>query len=365
LYVYVKAGTHSSESKLPYWYWGIIATLGLTILFPSSVLPIRKKFYELFLAWHVVISILVIVGCYYHIIFEFAHQWGYETWIFICMAVWGFDRVFRALRLVRHGVKRAEITPIDDEYVRVTIRDITTSGHAYLYFPTLTWRVWENHPFSVASAVLGPSSTQVPKTLTSDGDIEKQHKIGSSSADDSYDSNSQISGPSKSIKEPPQAGITFYVRTQTGLTMHLRGRSSVPILIEAGYSSHSLVAESLHNSPTLIALAGGVGITAVLHHVRTHPGRAKLYWGCRTQALVNDVKSVGTLSGIEKEVFVGKRMAIREILESELVLGARGEVCVLVSGPDGMIDEVRNVFGDIVRKSSGIKVRLEVESFSW
>lgn len=80
LYVYVKAGTHSAESKLPYWYWGIIATLGMFILFPSSILPIRKKFYELFLAWHVIISILIVVGCYYHIIFEFSHQWGYETW---------------------------------------------------------------------------------------------------------------------------------------------------------------------------------------------------------------------------------------------------------------------------------------------
>jgi ferric reductase like protein/FAD binding domain-containing protein len=365
LYVYVKAGTHNSESKLPYWYWGIIATLGMTILFPSSILPIRKKLYELFLAWHVVISILIVVGCYYHIIFQFAHQWGYETWIWICMAVWGFDRVFRLLRLVRYGVKKAEITVIDDEYIRVTILDISTSGHAYLYFPTLTWRVWENHPFSVASTILSTSSLPVHKRVTSNDDIEKQPKTDSSPICDSSETNSQTSGPSKSPKEPARAGITFYIRTMTGLTTRLRGRTSTPVLIEAGYSSHSLVAESLHNSPTLVALAGGVGITAVLPHVRTHPGYAKLYWGCRTLGLVNDVKSTGVFDSVENEIFVGKRMAIRKILESELVQGARGEVCVLVSGPEGMIDEVRNVVGEMVKKGSGIKVRLEVESFNW
>lgn len=365
LYVYVKARTHSSESKLPYWYWGIIGTLGLTILFPLSVLPIRKRFYELFLAWHVVISILIIVGCYYHIIFEFAHQWGYETWIWICMAIWGFDRVLRLLRLIRYGVRRAEVTAIDDEYIRVTIPDIITSGHAYLYFPTLTWRIWENHPFSVASTVLSSSFSPTQKTSRTDKDIEKQPKIISSSVHGGCDTNSQASSPSRSLGESPQAGITFYIRTQTGLTSRLRGNSSVPVLIEAGYTSHSLVAESLHNSTTLVALAGGVGITAVLPHVRTHPGRSKLYWGCRTQALVNDVKSTGLLASVEQEFFVGKRMVIREILENELVHGTRGEVCVLVSGPDTMIDEVRNSVGDIVKKGNRIKVRLEVESFGW
>jgi Ferric reductase like transmembrane component len=365
LYVYVKAGTHSSESKEPYWYWGIVGTLGLTLLFPLSVLPIRKKVYELFLAWHVAISILVVVGCYYHIVKEFSHQWGYETWIYICMAVWGFDRAFRILRLARHGVKRAEITVIDDEYVRITVPDVATSGHAYLYFPTLTWRVWENHPFSVASTVISTPNSPTQKTLTFDGDIEKQPKDSSFPIRDSSDSKSQSSDPWVSLKGHSQAGLTFYIRTMTGLTMRLRERSSVPVLLEAGYSSHSLVAEPLQNSPTLIALAGGVGITAVLPHVRAHPGRAKVYWGCRTQTLAEDLKSTGALSNVEKEIFVGKRMAIRDILENELGHSTKSEVCVLVSGPEGMNDEVRNVVGDIVKKRSGIKVRLEVESFNW
>ena len=44
---------------------------------------------------------------------------------------------------------------------------------------------------------------------------------------------------------------------------------------------------------------------------------------------------------LEKEVVVRKRIDIRGILNAELVGGAggSGEVCVLVSGPEGMVDE--------------------------
>jgi hypothetical protein len=83
------------------------------------------------------------------------------------------------------------------------------------------------------------------------------------------------------------------------------------------------------------------------------------------QALIDDVRSTGALATVEHEVFVGTRMAIREILESELVDGAKSEVCVLVSGPAAMVDEVRNTVGEIVKKGKEVMVNLMVESFSW
>lgn len=365
LYAYVKAGTHSSESKLPYWYWGVIATVGMTILLPTSILPIRQKVYELFLAWHVVISILIVVGCYYHIIFEFSHRWGYETWIWIVMAVWGFDRVFRMLRLLRGGIQRAEIVTVDDEYLRITIPDVISSGHAYLYFPTLTWRVWENHPFSVASMSVVQPTQQTSREMISSIDVEKQPRVLSSPADSSSESNSSPETHWRQSRASVSAGLTFYVRAQAGVTTCLRRRTSAMVLLEAGYSSHSLVAEPLNNSLTLIAIAGGVGVTAVLSHLHSHTGYAKLYWGCRSQALVNDVRSTDALHGIETEVCVGERMAIREILEVELARNIKQQVCVLVSGPHGMTDEVRNVVNDIITRQSGMNVRLQVESFSW
>ena len=52
LEIYVHTNTHASESKLPYWVWGVVATLCMSILLPSSILPVRKNVYEFFLAWH-------------------------------------------------------------------------------------------------------------------------------------------------------------------------------------------------------------------------------------------------------------------------------------------------------------------------
>ncbi|KAK1972166.1 ferric reductase-like protein transmembrane component 4 [Colletotrichum sublineola] len=356
--VYVKNGTHSSESKEPYWYWGVVATVCLVVLFPTSAMPVRKKVYELFLAWHVAMAILVVAGCYWHIVFAFRHKWGYEVWIFVCMAVWGFDRVARIARLARYGVKRASVAVIDGEYCRVTIPGTHASGVAYVYFPTLTWRVWENHPFSVASAILPSARQRGEHVAESSDDVEKRTATITSLLEERH------SSISHSTRESPQVGITFYIRMQSGITSLLRHRDSIPVLLETGYPSHSPLSESPHNSPTLVALAGGVGITAVLPYVRSHPGHVKLYWGCRSRGLVDDIESAGVLSGIESELFIGKRMALREVLENVL-LGGRDEVCVLVSGPDGLIDEVRCVFNEIVSDGKGGRARLMVESFGW
>ncbi|KAF7116140.1 hypothetical protein CNMCM5793_004160 [Aspergillus hiratsukae] len=123
-----------------------------TILIPSSTLPIRKRFYELFQAWHIILSFLALRGCYWHIYLRFAHQLGYETWIYTAFGIWAFKWVFRLLRLERHGVRKAPPTVLDDEYLDVEVPGVHAHGHVYLYLPTLTWRIWENHPFAAIAS---------------------------------------------------------------------------------------------------------------------------------------------------------------------------------------------------------------------
>ncbi|KZL79842.1 ferric reductase transmembrane component 4 [Colletotrichum incanum] len=354
--VYVKDGTHSSESQEPYWCWGVVATVSLAVLLSASVTPIRRKVYELFLACRVAIATLVVAGCYWHIVFVFGHKWGYAVWIFVCMAVWGFDRVSRVVRLARHSVKTAFVTVIYGEYYRVTIPGVFASGIAYLYFTTLTWRVWDNYPFSVASAILPSKRQQVQHTAKSSDDIEKRLTTVTAAGCNSSLADGRHSSTSHSTREQPQLGITFYIRMQSGTTSLLRHCSSVPVFLDEGYPSHSPLSESPYSSPTLIALAGGIGITAVLPHLRSHPGHVKLHWDCRTRALVDDVETAGVLSGTENELFIGKRMTVRKVLQSELV-GGQGEVCVLVSGPEGLIEETRCIFGDVMSKKKAIRAR--------
>lgn len=344
---YVYTDTHASESQLPYWVWGIVATLCMSILLPSSILPIREKFYEFFLAWHVLLSIFVLAGCYWHILERFDRQWGYENWIYVAIAIWGFERAMRLARLARNGVKTARVTVIDEDYVRVNVENVSGSGHAYLYFPTLTWRVWENHPFSVASVVLPPSDR--PATLKHDLDVEKLGSSTDGSDSDSLERRSQV---------PAKVGLTFLLRTKTGVTGQLRKHATLPVLVESAYGPH----EDLSEHSLLICIAGGVGITACVPYLRAHPGATRLFWGARSQGIVDAMAP--SLSGVEQESYVGKRMDISKVLRKELSDGATSAV-VLVSGPSEMADEARCVVCEIGRQKKGIKVKLVEEAFSW
>ncbi|KAL8953431.1 MAG: hypothetical protein Q9222_000705 [Ikaeria aurantiellina] len=346
LEIYAHNGTHATESKLSYWIWGVVATLCMSILLPTSILPIRSKVYEVFLAWHVVLSILTLVGCLWHILQRFQYQWGYENWIYTAIAVWGFDGAMRLARLARNGIKTAKITIIDEDYVHVSIDNVSGSGHAYLYFPTLTWRIWENHPFSVASAVL-PASTR-PRMLK-DADMEKSSNSSASSEHD---------GSERLHQSTPTIGLTFLLRTKMGITRQLSRHATLPVLVESGYGPH----EDLSEYSSLICIAGGVGITACIPYLRAHPGAVKLFWGVRSSGIVDTMAP--SLGEVEREVYVGRRMDIGEVLDKELG-SEKGSIVVLVSGPSEMADEVRCVFNGIAKRREGLRIKLVEEAFSW
>ncbi|KAF2104813.1 ferric reductase like transmembrane component [Rhizodiscina lignyota] len=354
LAIYIHDGDHRSESKLPYWYWGAIATLGMSILLPTSILPLRQRLYELFLMWHVALSVLIVAGCYLHIIYRFQHQWGYEVWILTAYAVWGFDRLVRLLRLARNGIRRAKVTVIDEDYVRVDIAGVSGNGHAYLYFPTLTWRVWENHPFSVASTVLPASGSSSGGNHLQTGDIEK-----SGARSDIAPRTSEDGASSEQDRlQPPTLGLTFLLRTRSGLTSALRLHGDIPVLVESPYGQRP----DFSTHPTMVCIAGGVGITAVLPLLRAHPGKAKLFWGVRSRGIVDAMEE--SLREVEKELFVGHRMNIAQELEGELRHSGNDAV-VVVSGPASMADDARNAVCSLTLKGKNVAVRLVEESFSW
>lgn len=316
-------------------------------MIPLAAYPIRRAAYDLFRVMHILLAVFVVIGCYYHIICRFQRQWGYESWIYVAIPIWVFERVMRVARVARNGIKTATVIVIDEDYVRVEIDGISGTGHAYLYFPTLTWKVWENHPFSVANATISHPADQGGRS--DHNDIEKSGAIATTTSKDS------ASGNSSESTQPAKVGLTFLLRCREGLTSKIRSRATLPVLVEAGYGQH----EDTLNAPSLLCVAGGVGITACIPYLRSHPGRVKLLWGVRTSGLVKDCESM--LAGIDKDVFVGKRMNVKEELERQL---SKSEMTIVVSsGPHGMADEVRCEIARMAR--IGYKVRLVEEAFSW
>lgn len=62
LRLYLVDGYYASSHNTPYWRWGIVATLFCIFILLSSVTYMRRFFYEIFLAAHLVFTVILIVG---------------------------------------------------------------------------------------------------------------------------------------------------------------------------------------------------------------------------------------------------------------------------------------------------------------
>lgn len=209
------------------------------------------------------------------------------------------------------------------------------------------------------------------------------------------------SSPSRSSDPLGAVGTTLYIRQRTGTTNLLAKAAAqsgrVPVLVEASYGGESRFypggghVRPSAAYPNLITIAGGVGITAVLPILSDNQslykplGTKKLFWGVRASStpLVASVEGLFTSSGVEidtasqgrgrkasrwgdvaVQISIGERFDFRSLLEDELSENSLvGGTTVLVCGPPGMADEVRNIVTALARH--GTLVRYADESFSW
>jgi hypothetical protein len=205
-------------------------------------------------------------------------------------------------------------------------------------------------------------------------------------------------------------GITFFLRTHTGMTHRLRSRRRLPVLVEASYG-HAPLRLHPHGPaagrrgrppPRVICVAGGVGITAALPHLRAAAAAAaaaptapaaspdggggeagagaaaaaappRLLWGARSVALARALRD--HVAPFAARVAVGARMPVAAELRRALAAaasrrdnggGAEGgaDVVVVVSGPRAMAREARRVAGEVARGGAG-SVRFVDECFGW
>ena len=257
-------------------------------------------------------------------------------WFLLC----GDSTDVRLLRLLRNGIRTAQITVVDEEYIRIDIRGVVATGHVYLYF--LHGRFWENHPFSAASSVIEQSDVDAKKEsiyLGPEIDMEKSPPKSSGAV---------VRSVGRRSVEP---GTVLYLRILDGATSTLRLKSRVKVLIEGSYGTH----QDFSEYPTLICIAGGVGVTSCLPYLRAHPGNAFLYWGSRSQALVDSFKPL--TNDFNTEIVVGQRLNLSTILEEQ-----RGDFAVVVSGPADMMDETRSIVSKLARARS---IKFVPESFSF
>ncbi|RYO78997.1 hypothetical protein DL764_010062 [Monosporascus ibericus] len=378
LLVYYKVfGSYKEEIICPYWIWGIVGTVAVVALLPTSLLVVRQRLYELFLASHVVLSLLFIIGYYYHIWYCYGYNWGYEVWMFIAGGIWGAERVSRLARMVFKGRHTATVKLVegtDGEYIRIDIGGVHLRGVACLCFPTLGWRLWENHPFSVALSNTkgGVKVAEKPRPAAHNAFPEKSAKESAGEICD-------LSTQAAVVLEGTRAtGSTFFARTRTGITAQLAARATAAsrdstvrlrVLIDGSY--HPSTNSQLAYCTAILCIAGGVGITAVLPYldkVRS-PRRGQLYWATRKAGLVNALKpELDALSDVRVETELGRRLDLDAILRKELTWSNpdEGPLGIIVCGPAGMADDVRQNAARLTREGHTRRPwALVDEAFSW
>ncbi|KAK0627938.1 hypothetical protein B0T14DRAFT_563702 [Immersiella caudata] len=353
---------YAHYAQTEWWIWGAVATIATVLLAIGSGLYVRASQYELFLVSHVVLSVFVVVGCWYHIFGWYASMgiylpstWGYEVWVFFGIAVWFFDRLVRVGRVLKNGAPRAQVFDLGNGYLRVDIAGIrwglSPGQHVYVYFPTLApLRPWENHPFSIIpTQILGQSSAT---TTPHKGDLEKQDK-------DSEGQKATISASTSSASDTGVVGITLFIKKSTGITKHLQASESLLTLLDGPYSNcHK---GSILRCDRLLLLGGGIGITGLLAWAQQH-WNVKLVWSVAESArCLVDAINLATVA--ENEVRVGSRFNFAELIQAEASAGW-GRVGVVVSGPGGLCDDVRAAVAAVGRRSKTV-FELEVDAYSW
>ncbi|KAH6614345.1 ferric reductase-like protein transmembrane component 4 [Boeremia exigua] len=356
---YVVQGTYSAELLRLYWQWGIVSTVAICALIPCSLLIVRQKLYEFFVASHVVPSLLFLIGYYYHIWYVYTYNWGYEIWMFVAAGTWACERLLRVIQIALHGTRTATVSVIadtDSEYIRIDIEGKRfETGVAYLCFPTLSWRFWETHPFSVSGVAthLPSQSLRPESSLAPVQDVATEKELG----------NLAIT----SVTIAGAGTTTFFARTRGGITKTLMNRASgsetrrtrVRVLVEGPYDHSGQAHLQIAQCSSILCIAGGVGITACLLLLRHNEAKdSNLFWSSRHPGLVAELTP--TLDAfhpnVRVETLVGQRFNLVSLIR-------RGSRCIW---SPGMADEVRLACTQIAWQHRNARAYVFIdEAFSW
>ncbi|KAK0741483.1 ferric reductase like transmembrane component-domain-containing protein [Schizothecium vesticola] len=375
-FYYRTYGDYQAELARSYWVFGICATAAVVAIFLLSLLPVRKHIYEFFLFVHIALALVFIITYYYHIWYVYEYNWGYEIYAFMAAGIWATDRLLRLVRIALRGYRTATVTVLQDtdgEYLRIKIHGVQLGeGVAYLSFPTLGWRVWESHPFSVVfnssevdESTVSAATALLPETKEIPSSESKEVTITEVPASPSSDNNSPV---------PKGPTTTFFARVRDGLTQNLAlranaGPASLGAVVDGPYHHSGNVTTLLKPCSNVVYLAGGVGITALLPYARSIAKPSQLFWSTRKAGLSTSMRTA--LSAlpptVEVDVSSSQRLDVISILEKAMAVGGLdGPVGIVVCGPPGMADDIRLKVVQLARSGAATRPYVLVdEAFGW
>ncbi|KAL4814447.1 ferric reductase like transmembrane component-domain-containing protein [Aspergillus spinulosporus] len=289
----------------PYLLWGTLAMVLMILILPAAVTWFRHRAYETFLFIHIIFSIVLLVGCFYHTIIFETHEYWFYLWLPV--GIWLFDRGLRIIRVIYGNIHvrfhqgngtRVQITTSTATYDKaadlITLRLMPGSaanirpcpGRYYFLYQPFRLTGWESHPFTLGrweyqvkvGRTLSGSGRSTPRVIKGDETVDvSQIPLLSDSS-----SSGEATRGTSSAKEPSHLEmnleLTFWIRPYDGWTRQLRDSclrspdfsTKSTILLEGPYGNEF----PLWRYDSVLLLAGGTGIASAVPYIRDHIARS-------------------------------------------------------------------------------------------
>ncbi|KAF2687437.1 hypothetical protein K458DRAFT_415695 [Lentithecium fluviatile CBS 122367] len=338
---------------------GIGAFVSYEVLYFTSLGSFRQRMYEVFLATHIVLQMAGLV-------FLWLHYPTSRPYVGTSLAIFLIDRLVFRLWLKSSSCP-ATLTVLEDNETLVLSANWDTAASESALMPKNMKHGWKpnDHAFITIPALSRKHALQAhPFTIFS-------------------------AAPTTNIDEEGQhAWFSLLIRAQasSGFTRtlldHARTHTQTHIRLDGPYgSSHAL--DILSSSDTAIVVAGGSGIAVAypLLYALLQPrptdaeiglggsGRkVKLLWITHSashrdwvpQDKMEELRAWGLDVCLPPPTEVAGRPDVWSIVNRWTSGGRTG---VVVSGPDGLVRDVRNTCAGLI--AQGVDVAVQVEKFGW
>ncbi|KAG8163628.1 hypothetical protein KVR01_006925 [Diaporthe batatas] len=354
---------------------GIAAFVAYELLYFTSLGSFRQRWYEMFLASHVVLQIVALVFLYLH--FHTA-----RPYVLASLAIFIIDRV-----VWRIGLKTTTITtnltvlPDGDTIMMSANWDKPAPARSWLYWPRhnikFGWKPTDHVFLSVPALGRKHAFQAHPFTITSAAPVLERRTGGDQGQSTHY-------------------WLNLLIRAQKGFTADLlcyaHRHHSANVRLDGPYgSSHAL--EMLLAADNAILVAGGSGIAVTFPLVwallmgeglnevshngalaprgkKTHQ-RVRMMWIVHSDehrywlpsSTLDDLVAAGLDLVVPPSTAIAGRPDVVDTVERWIREAGDSETAVVVSGPDGLNRIVRNTCARAIGK--GADVRLAVEKFGW
>ncbi|KAI0166634.1 hypothetical protein GGR57DRAFT_32673 [Xylariaceae sp. FL1272] len=345
---WLKGGDFREYITHPLILLGIGAFVSYEMLYFTSLASFRERWYELFLASHVILQIAALA-------FLWLHFHTSRPYVYASLAIFFVDRIVWRIGLKSTTVQ-ADLEILEDgETILLSAEwDLPRSKNAIWPFRQNALLGWypADHVFISVPELGGSNALQAhPFTIAS----------------------AAPSGGNTHIS------LNLLIRTYTGFTcellQHARSHSSIRVRMDGPYGSSDPL-DTLRASRNTILVAGGSGIAVVFplicHLAKTQNGKRKMHllWiihsGTQRSWVPNEkldeLRRLGVHVTIPEPTAEAGRPDVSAYV-SDIVGDSQTETGVVVSGPDGLNRSVRNICAKEIRRGSNINLR--VEKFGW